>query len=538
MKFDVKLFKELAQKDFEKAWIMGKELLEPRDPNRTFPRLHFKSGTEHPLFKTIQMLRETYLSLGFDEVVNPIIVEDIHIRRQFGKEALAVLDRCFYLATLPKPNIGISQDRVELIGKIIGRMVKENELEELRNVFHLYKKGKIDGDDLSYEVARALNTNALTAIRILDEVFPEFKALKPSPLTFTLRSHMTTGWFITLSKIADELPLPIKLFSIDRCFRREQGEDATRLYSYFSASCVYVDEDVSIEEGKAVAEALLRRFGFTKFRFRPDDKNSKYYVPGTQTEVFAFHPQLVGSKTKYSDGWIEIATFGIYSPSALAEYGIEYPVMNLGLGVERLAMILHGYSDVRQMVYPYLYNGVQLDDAEIARHIRLNDVPETPTGMKMALAIVNTAKEYCNAKSPCEFLAFEGQLHGRTIRAYVVEREPNTKLCGPAFLNEIVVHKSSVYGIPRNEKYEKYFKEGISTGITYIESFAFFAARQGELAALRGEDTEVRVRVVEGLSDINLTLQENVRRFISSSGGKIDVRGPMFVTVRFEVDED
>ncbi len=536
MKFDPKDWLGRVERDFESAWKNSVEVLSERDLNSIYPRYGYCVGEEHPLFKTIFELRKAYLSLGFKEVVNPLIVEDVHVRKQFGKEALAVLDRCFYLATLPRPDVGLSKDRVEKIERIIGRSVGSDEVKTLQKTFHSFKKGKIDGDDLSYEIAKALKVDDATAVKILDEVFPEFKELKPEATTLTLRSHMTTGWFITLSKIADKLPLPIKLFSIDRCFRREQGEDATRLYTYFSASCVVVDEDVSVDEGKAIAEALLRQFGFKKFKFKLDEKRSKYYIPGTQTEVFAFHPKLVGSNTKYSDGWIEIATFGIYSPTALCQYDIEYPVLNLGLGVERLAMVLYGYSDVREMVYPQLYGRIELSDLDIARAIKVREVPSS-VGLKIANAIIETADRYANENSPCEFLAWEGQIFGKNVRVYVVEREEGTKLCGPAYANEIVVYNGSIYGIPRNENWREYFENGVSTGIRYIDSFAYLASSVIERAVAESrEEVEVRVRVVEGLSDINLFLHDNVRRYIASTGGKIDVRGPMFVTVRAEIE--
>jgi O-phosphoseryl-tRNA synthetase len=535
MKFDPVKYRDLAEKDFELAWKKGKEVLGFRDPNSVYPRIGYEFGEEHPVFRTIQMLRKAYLSMGFKEVINPLIVEDVHVRKQFGKEALAVLDRCFYLATLPKPNVGISSTKIKAIEKITGKDVS-SKTQELRKVFHTYKKGLLDGDDLSYEIAAILDVDDITAVRIIDEVFPEFKKLKPKPSSLTLRSHMTTGWFITLSRVADKLPLPIKLFSIDRCFRREQGEDATRLYSYFSASCVVADEDVGIDDGKAVAESLLRQFGFEKFKFRIDEKRSKYYIPDTQMEVFAFHPRLVGSNTKYSDGWIEIATFGIYSPVALSEYGIEYPVMNLGLGVERLAMILHDYADVREMVYPFLYGKIELSDLDIARSIKVNEVPQTVEGLKIAQKIVETAEMHAAEESPCEFFAYEGELFGRKVQISVVEEERKTKLCGPAYANEVVVFRNSIYGIPRSDEWKRHFEEGITTGLRYIDSFAYLAAKRIEDAAFRGDDEiKIRVRVVENLADINLKLQENVRRYILHKGGKIDVRGPMFVTVKAKI---
>ncbi|WP_290598205.1 MULTISPECIES: O-phosphoserine--tRNA ligase [unclassified Archaeoglobus] len=536
MRFDPQKYRELSRRDFEEAWKTGKEILGTRDPNKVYPRIGFEFGAEHPVFRTIERLRRAYLSIGFSEVVNPVIVEDVHVRKQFGKEALAVLDRCFYLASLPKPNVGMSAGKISLIEKITGKNVGEA-AEDIKKIFHRYKKGEIDGDDLSYLIAEALDVDDITAVRILDEVFPEFKELKPLPSNLTLRSHMTTGWFITLSHIADKLPLPIKLFSIDRCFRKEQGEDATRLYSYFSASCVLVDEDVDVDDGKAVAEALLRQFGFEKFKFRKDEKRSKYYIPDTQTEVYAFHPKLVGSSTKYSDGWIEIATFGIYSPTALAEYDIQYPVMNLGLGVERLAMILHGYDDVRKMVYPQIYGEVRLSDTDIARGIKLKSVPQTVTGLKIAKSIAETAEKNASAPSPCKFLAYEGDLFDKTVRVFVVEEEENTKLCGPAYANEVVVYNGDIYGIPRTRRWRSYFEEGVTTGIRYIDAISYLSARKIEEAAFAGDkEVMVKVRVVENLSDINLYIQDNLRRYILWKRGKIDVRGPVFVTVKAEVD--
>jgi O-phosphoseryl-tRNA synthetase len=537
MKFDARKYREMVEKDFEDAWLNSTEVLTPRDPNSVFPRYSYITGEEHPLFKTINDLRRAYISLGFKEVVNPIIVEDSHVKRQFGKEALAVLDRCFYLASLPRPNIGISSDRISKIEEIAGKKLSNEEINTVRSIFQDFKKGKIDGDDLSFELASALNTSDVIAVEILDRVFPEFKNLRAEAGNLTLRSHMTTGWFITLSKISDKFPLPIRLFSIDRCFRKEQGEDATRLYTYFSASCVVVDEDVSVDEGKAVAEGLLRQFGFKKFRFRLDEKRSKYYIPGTQTEVFAFHPKIVGSSTKYSDGWIEIATFGIYSPTALAQYDVEYPVMNLGLGVERLAMILYNYSDVREMVYPWLYGKIDLSDMDIARAIKLVEVPHTVEGLRIAQSISEAAEKYANEKGPCEFLAYEGVLYGKKIKVYLFESEENVRLCGPAFANEVIVYQGSIYGVPRTEKWMHVFEHGINTGLRYIDSFSYFAARKiEESVAMNLKEAKIRTRVVEGLSDINLCLQDNIRIYITSTGGRIDIRGPMFVAVRVECE--
>ncbi len=200
---------------------------------------------------------------------------------------------------------------------------------DLKKCSGAIKKGDTSGDDLVHDVSIALEVADATGLRVMERVFPELKELTPISSKTTLRSHMTSGWFITLNALNQNSPLPVKLFSIDRCFRREQREDSSHLMTYHSASCVWMDDEVSLDMGMAVSESLLEYFGFQKFKFMPDEKKSKYYIPGTQTEVYGYHPKL--------KEWVEVATFGLYSPIALAKYGIDQEVMNLGVGAERIA---------------------------------------------------------------------------------------------------------------------------------------------------------------------------------------------------------
>ncbi|MEM0351200.1 MAG: O-phosphoserine--tRNA ligase, partial [Archaeoglobaceae archaeon] len=163
----------------------------------------------------------------------------------------------------------------------------------------------------------------------------------------------------------------------------------------------------------------------------------------------------------------------------------------------------------------------------------IKEYPRTETGFEIAEKIVKTAEKNAEAMSPCCFLAFEGELFEKYVKVFVEEIEENSKLCGPAFANEIVVWQGSIYGVPKTDEFKRLFEEGVSTGIRYIDSFSLLAAKKIEEMAFKGEKSVVvRVRNVEGLSSINLRIQENVRRYIVWKGGRIDVRGPMFVRVR------
>src|SRR5512137_337500 len=460
MRFNPEEWKKKTHENFEEAWHEGPLVLTPAGSAGKYPFLTYKRAQEHPIFATINRLRETYLSLGFDEAENPVIIDEKDIYRQFGPEAMAVLDRVFYLGGLPRPNVGIARDRLDKINMILGKAMTSATEEKLRETLHAYKKSEIDGDELTFELSKVLETDDGVVVHILDAVFPEFRQLAPESSRSTLRSHMTSGWFLTLGSIWDKSQLPLRLFSVDRCFRREQAEGPTRLMTYHSASCIVAGDDITNEEGKAVSRALLSAFGYTDFRFQPDEKRSKYYMPDSQTEVYARHPV---------HGWVEVATFGMYSPSALSEYGIGVPVMNLGLGVERLAMIAYNSNDVRQLCFPQFFPKT-FSNQELARAVRIREEPTSFEGKVLAAAIIRVATANGAAPGPCSFDAWEGTLGGVPVQVTVEETESNAKLCGAACANEIFVHDGSILGVPDAEKWKQVRTEGISTGITYLSA--------------------------------------------------------------------
>jgi len=120
----------------------------------------------------------------------------------------------------------------------------------------------------------------------------------------------------------------VKLFSIGLRFRREQKVDATHLRAHYGASCVIMDPDISLDAGKKVSERILDCLSFKDIHFSLKKATANYYAPAKEYEIYS--------------GKIEIADCGMYSPVALANYGIEYPVFNIGFGLERILMVKKG----------------------------------------------------------------------------------------------------------------------------------------------------------------------------------------------------
>ncbi len=528
MAWDPKEIRQRAREDYEAAWLETARLLD-----REGRFLHWtkeKPGKRHPVCELIQRFRTILLSYGFEEVINPTIVPESEVRRQYGPEAPIILDRVFYLAGLPRPDLGI---RAELAEKITSEIVPGSGpelIEGLKAVFRAYKEGRIEADDLVEEMVRRLGIRPEQATAIL-ALFPELTTLTPVPTRLTLRSHMTALWFPVLAALQDKRPLPIKLFSIGLKWRREQRLDETHLYDSHVASLVVMAERISLEDGIELVRAILSELGFKEARFITKEATSKYYAPGMEVEVFVRH----------KGGWVEVADIGLYSPVSLSNYYIRYPVFNAGFGVERIAMILYGYDDVRVLAYPQLYAEAEFTDEQLAEMVHIGERPLTPEGHRLAEGIVRAAEENADRPSPCEVLAYEGPLLGKQVRVWLFEREPNARLLGPAALNRIYVYDGNILGLP-DEGMEhvpevvEARQRGVRTDIRYIDGIAMMAARRIEDAVRAGEDgLELRVRMAKRPSDVNIVVDDVARRFITSRRKRIEVKGPVFVGIRAEV---
>ena len=237
-----------------------------------------------------------------------------------------------------------------------------------------------------------------------------------------------------------------------------------------------------------------------------------------------------------------MATFGLYSPIALAKYGIEKDVLNIGVGVERIAMLLYNQIDVREMVYPETYGKWNLSDRDMASMLRINYYPATDEGKELMNDILTTLKEHGDEPSPCEFTAFEGEFLGKNIVVKTVEPEKGTKLLGPAAWNKVYINQGDIVGVPLkdvdDEKALEALDKGISTEICYMDGIAADAAYKIEEMVVSGkEEVTVRVPIVRSLSDINLRLDDVALNYITSNNKAIDVRGPVFCTITCKIKD-
>jgi len=499
MPFDVEEIKKRSKINYEKTWLETKKLL-------TLEGNYFnleKKGKSHIINDLISDIRQKIISLGFEELILPMLVEENEIYKQYGPEAAIILDRLFYLAGLPRPDIGISIEKVKMIQEVFPDF---NNIEGLKKIFRSYKKGEIESDDLIESFIDELGINETYASEILDKFFPELKQLKPIPSKMTLRSHTTALWFKVLPVLARKNKMPLQYFTIGQKFRREQKIDATHLYASVTLSLIIMAEEISLEDCQNIASSICKQLGFERNRIEIKKATSKYYAPQTEYEIFVEHPT--------TNEWIEIGDGGFYSPVSLAQYNIQYPVFNIGFGIERICMIKTQIDDIRKLVYPYYYEDQTFSDKEISNSIKYKLTPLTENGKAIKNAIVKSALKYKDEISPIKIKVWEGRIKDKNIAVYLWERDKNVKLLGPAALNELWVKDGNVIGVPPEEIPEsavysnKSYLEGIASEMSYYIEVMLDQDKK---------EYEHRVKVCYRASEVNIELDDIVLEYIHLS---------------------
>ena len=130
---------------------------------------------------------------------------------------------------------------------------------------------------------------------------------------------------------------PFAFSSAGKVYRKD--DDATHLPMFHQVEGIYVDTDVTFGNLKDFIHQILHNlFGKdVKIRFRPS------YFPFTEPSA---EVDILSENGK----WLEILGCGIVNPIVLKNCNIDtekYSGLAFGLGVERIAMLKYGVSDIR-----------------------------------------------------------------------------------------------------------------------------------------------------------------------------------------------
>ena len=135
---------------------------------------------------------------------------------------------------------------------------------------------------------------------------------------------------------------PIRIIAPGRVYRHDS--DRTHSPMFHQVEALYVAEHVTFAELRAELQAFLEAFFETavRMRFRPS------YFPFTEPSA---EVDIDGRSLGTGSDWMEILGCGMVHPRVLQAAGIDserYTGYAMGMGIERMAMLRFGVSDLRQ----------------------------------------------------------------------------------------------------------------------------------------------------------------------------------------------
>ena len=160
-----------------------------------------------------------------------------------------------------------------------------------------------------------------------------------------LRTH-TSGMQI---RTMLETPPPIAIVSPGKCARRD-AIDSKHSPIFHQVEGLMVDEGISFNDLKGILELFCKKmFGNkTQIRLRPD--YFPFVEPGADLSATCVICGGSGCKTCGGEGWLELMGAGMVHPNVFkyVNYDItKYTGFAFGMGIERVAMIKYGITDIR-----------------------------------------------------------------------------------------------------------------------------------------------------------------------------------------------
>jgi phenylalanyl-tRNA synthetase alpha chain len=252
----------------------------------TMPR----SGRSHPMQALIERIRSIFLEMGFSE-----IVEDYVQTAGWNMDALFIpqdhpareMQDTFYL---DNPN------RIELDPSLLQQWKEIHE-----------HGGDTESTGWGGQYDTEISQKGL------------------------LRTHTTVN---TIQYLAENPTAPCRVFAIDRVFRKE-SIDRTHLPEFHQIEGIIMEPGANLGMLVTTLKTFYEKMGYPEVRVRP--AYFPYTEPSLEVEV------------KWRGKWLELGGAGIFRPEVTEPLGIKDPVCAWGMGLERLAMLVLGLDDIRQL---------------------------------------------------------------------------------------------------------------------------------------------------------------------------------------------
>ena len=161
---------------------------------------------------------------------------------------------------------------------------------------------------------------------------------------YLLRSQTSSGQI----RVMENKKPPIKVLSPGRVYRSDS--DATHSPLFHQMEGLVVDRGITLNDLKGCLDEFARRMfdEGTKTRLRPS--YFPFTEPSVEVDLSCCNCGGKGCRVCKGTGWIEVLGAGVVNRRVLENCGIdpdEYTGFAFGMGLERIAMIKYGITDIR-----------------------------------------------------------------------------------------------------------------------------------------------------------------------------------------------
>jgi phenylalanyl-tRNA synthetase alpha chain len=149
-------------------------------------------------------------------------------------------------------------------------------------------------------------------------------------------------------RVMEKVKPPVRILSPGRVYRPDSDISHTPMFHQIEG--LLVDKGISFGDLKGILTAFLKKvFGEkTTLRFRPSF--FPFTEPSAEVDIRCVMCGGQGCRVCGQSGWLEILGSGMVDPAVFLNVGYDpeiYSGFAFGLGLERIAMLKYGISDIR-----------------------------------------------------------------------------------------------------------------------------------------------------------------------------------------------
>jgi phenylalanyl-tRNA synthetase alpha chain len=166
------------------------------------------------------------------------------------------------------------------------------------------------------------------------------------PQGFLLRTHTSP----VQARVMESRQPPIRIVVPGRVYRRDS--DLRHSPMFHQIEGLLVDEGITVGHLKATLETFLHALFSDDVEVRLRPGYFPFTEPSAEVDISCIFCDQKGCGVCSGSGWIEILGSGMVDPRVFEAVGVDsdrYTGFAFGLGLDRIAMLVYGIPDLRQL---------------------------------------------------------------------------------------------------------------------------------------------------------------------------------------------